>query len=100
MNLELINKMYETIRSMGVVLNQVSDYSCPGRNDMNKRCTELANMVRELNKPHGTFTITAEDVRSLRERTGEGLMSCKKALVDCNGDIEKAVIFLRNMGNL
>ena len=36
--------------------------------------------------------ITAKDVASLRERTGVGMMDCKKALVEAEGDIEKAVV--------
>ena len=36
-------------------------------------------------------TITAEAVRELRERTGAGMMDCKRALEEANGDVEKAV---------
>ena len=42
--------------------------------------------------------ITAKDVQNLRERTGSGMMDCKKALVECNGDIEKAIDYLREKG--
>ena len=42
--------------------------------------------------------ITAKDVASLRERTGVGMMDCKKALVEAEGDIEKAVVILREKG--
>ncbi len=42
--------------------------------------------------------ITAAKVKELRERTGAGMMDCKKALVECNGDIEKAVDYLREKG--
>ncbi|MCY4524446.1 MAG: translation elongation factor Ts, partial [Halobacteriovoraceae bacterium] len=42
--------------------------------------------------------IKAEDVRLLRERTGAGMMSCKKALAECSGDMEKAVDYLRKKG--
>lgn len=38
---------------------------------------------------------TANDVKTLRERTGAGMMDCKNALVECNGDMEKAVDYLR-----
>jgi len=41
---------------------------------------------------------TAKDVMSLRERTGAGMMDCKKALTACEGDMEKAVDFLREKG--
>jgi len=43
-------------------------------------------------------TITANDVKTLRERTGVGMMECKKALTETGGDIEKAISFLRERG--
>lgn len=42
--------------------------------------------------------ITSEVVRALRERTGAGMMDCKKALAETQGDLEKAVEYLRKMG--
>jgi elongation factor Ts len=42
--------------------------------------------------------ISASDVKSLREKTGAGMMDCKKALNETNGDMEKAVDFLRKKG--
>lgn len=42
--------------------------------------------------------ITASMVKELRERTGAGMMDCKKALVETGGDFDKAVIFLREKG--
>ena len=42
--------------------------------------------------------ISAKDVQALRERTGVGMMKCKEALVATEGDIEKAVTFLREQG--
>lgn len=44
------------------------------------------------------MAFTAKDVQALRERTGCGMMDCKKALVECDGDMEKAVDFLREKG--
>ena len=38
---------------------------------------------------------TAKDVQALREKTGVGMMDCKKALVESDGDMEKAIDFLR-----
>ena len=43
-------------------------------------------------------TVTAKDVAALRERTGVGMMECKKALVEADGDMEKAVVVLREKG--
>lgn len=44
------------------------------------------------------MAITAQDVKALREKTGAGMMDCKKALTECNGDIEKASEWLREKG--
>ncbi|MFO8049443.1 MAG: translation elongation factor Ts [Desulfosudaceae bacterium] len=43
-------------------------------------------------------TISAGMVKELREKTGAGMMDCKEALTECNGDIEKSVDFLRTKG--
>jgi len=42
--------------------------------------------------------ITAALVKELRERTGAGMMDCKKALSATDGDLEKAIDFLREKG--
>jgi len=42
--------------------------------------------------------ITAERVKELRQRTGIGVMECKEALAECEGDIEKAIAVLRKKG--
>jgi elongation factor Ts len=44
------------------------------------------------------MNITAEMVRKLREETGAGMMECKSALVEANGDVEKAREVLRKKG--
>ena len=44
--------------------------------------------------------ITAKDVASLRAKTGIGMMECKKALVEANGDVEEAIKILRKRGEL
>ncbi len=41
---------------------------------------------------------TASDVKELREKTGVGMMDCKKALTEANGDMEKAIEILREKG--
>ena len=43
-------------------------------------------------------TITAADVNKLRQQTGAGMMDCKKALTEANGDFEQAVDYLRKKG--
>ena len=44
------------------------------------------------------MAITAEAVKELRERTGAGMMDCKRALEETGGDVEKAVALLRERG--
>lgn len=43
-------------------------------------------------------TISAAMVKQLREKTGAGIMDCKEALTECEGDVSKAVDFLRKKG--
>lgn len=45
-----------------------------------------------------TVQISASDVNRLRQQTGAGMMDCKKALVESNGDFEQAVDYLRKKG--
>ncbi len=45
-------------------------------------------------------TITAKDVAALRAKTGIGMMECKKALVEADGDVEAAIKILREKGEL
>ncbi len=44
------------------------------------------------------MTISAKDVKALRDRTGAGMMDCKKALQETNGEMEAAIDFLRAKG--
>jgi elongation factor Ts len=43
-------------------------------------------------------TITAQDVKALRDRTGAGMMDCKAALTEADGDMEEAITILRKKG--
>lgn len=45
------------------------------------------------------MAITAKMVKELREKTGAGMMDCKKALEETNGDMEKAIDYLRETGS-
>ena len=42
--------------------------------------------------------ITADKVKELRDKTNAGMMDCKKALKESNGDLEKAIVYLREKG--
>src|ERR1700709_913327 len=45
-----------------------------------------------------TVTITAQDINKLRQATGAGMMDCRKALTESNGDFEAAIDWLRKQG--
>jgi len=45
-----------------------------------------------------TITITAADINKLRQATGAGMMDCRKALTENNGDFEAAIDWLRKKG--
>jgi elongation factor Ts len=45
-----------------------------------------------------TITISAQAVADLREKTGAGLLDCKKALTEANGNVEEAITILRKKG--
>ena len=46
------------------------------------------------------MAITAAMVKELREKSGAGMMDCKKALTACEGNMEKAIDFLRENGKM
>jgi elongation factor Ts len=45
-----------------------------------------------------TLMITADDVKQLRDKTGAGMMDCKRALTESGGDLDRAVAWLREQG--
>ena len=45
-----------------------------------------------------TLMIKPEDVKRLREQTGAGIMDCKRALTESGGDVDKAILWLREKG--
>lgn len=44
------------------------------------------------------MAVNIEDIKALREQTGAGMMDCRKALEESNGDFDQAVVFLRKKG--
>src|SRR5215218_5319616 len=50
------------------------------------------------NSPISTMAISASDVKKLRDQTGAGMMDCKNALEEANGNIEDAITILRKKG--
>ncbi len=55
-------------------------------------------LIRIQVKEKRKMAITAQDVNKLRQMTGAGMMDCKKALVEADGDFEKAIEILRKKG--
>jgi len=58
----------------------------------------LSGAIETAAREEGLSQITAELVKELRQRTGVGMMDCKKALSETSGDIDKAIEFLRKQG--
>jgi elongation factor Ts len=44
------------------------------------------------------MAVTTDMIKELREKSGSGMMDCKKALTETNGDMDKAVAWLREKG--
>lgn len=59
---------------------------------------KIGGKITGYNEGGNKMAITAAMVKTLRERTGSGMMDCKKALVEAEGDIEKAIELLREKG--
>jgi elongation factor Ts len=60
------------------------------------QCSHAAvSPTQDLEK---TMSVSAQDVKKLRDITGAGMMDCKKALAETNGDLEQAIDFLRKKG--
>jgi elongation factor Ts len=53
---------------------------------------------REISRRSPKLEISASLVKELRDKTGVGVMDCKKALKECNGDINQAIDYLRKKG--
>lgn len=51
-----------------------------------------------MNQTMSTVTISAQDINKLRQTTGAGMMDCRKALTETNGDFEAAIDWLRKQG--
>ena len=58
---------------------------------------DFCTLVKQGNKM-STVTISAADVNKLRQQTGAGMMDCRKALIESNGDFESAIDYLRKKG--
>lgn len=58
----------------------------------------LGAMIIKIKYLRMTTTITAADINKLRQQTGAGMMDCRKALVESNGDFEEAIDYLRKKG--
>lgn len=85
---DVLNQMSDTIKSIARVVQDLNDHGC---SDIGWELDKLQDVIDKMNTP---LVIKAEDVRYLRERTGEGLMACKSALVKAEGDIDKALALL------
>jgi elongation factor Ts len=69
------------------------------KQDKDKKAKSTEAATAETSTPATPkASISAQTVKELREKTGAGMMDCKKALTETNGDMEKAVEWLRQKG--
>ena len=61
-------------------------------------CIRNNNPVADGPKKKSQMEVNALVVKELREKTGAGVMDCKKALAETSGDLEKAIVWLREKG--
>jgi elongation factor Ts len=59
---------------------------------------KILNQKSQISIDMSTATITAQDINKLRQATGAGMMDCRKALTETNGDFEAAIDWLRKQG--
>src|SRR5436190_1081364 len=90
------------------------DYVIPGNDDAIRSCSLVAKAIgdvveegravfraeeeRARQEAEAAAQRAAKDVKALRERTGAGMMDCKKALTESGGDVDKAIEWLRVKG--
>ena len=65
---------------------------------MNDEIAEVSNCLIVKKIKMSTVTISAADINKLRQATGAGMMDCRKALTETNGDFEAAIDWLRKQG--
>ena len=72
---------------------------CPGPWSRRRRWRSAPRLIaRRASYEEDVMNITADAVKQLRERTGAGMMECKKALVEANGDLDAAAENMRKSG--
>lgn len=91
--IDQINQMYKALQAMKEMLFEAHG-----------GCSESTQAVEyQMSKLEDEMTaveITADMIKQLRVLTGEGMMSCNKALRHSKGDMEKAVDYLNRSGNI
>lgn len=70
-----------------------------GYREVSLKTPEFLEIQARHHALYNKVTITAEDVRHLRDKTDCTMMDCKKALTACNGDMSAAMEYLRNNRN-
>lgn len=91
---ETVDKMYR-VMSMLVSQYKKDNSGTANHSTMRKEWKDVEDSVHELREACLPVKITAEQVRLLREYTGEELMACKKALESARGDIVEAKRLLK-----
>ncbi|MNC07253.1 Elongation factor Ts [compost metagenome] len=90
---EKLDQMHKTIQALTAVVTEA-------HGGCSEATQHLEYMTIVLDDMMAPVEITAEMVKELRKRTGDGMMYCLKALRHADGDMQKAVDYLRCSGNI
>ena len=93
MSSEKIHQLYKVI---GLVFDFIEEH----HKVSGETFDNLEHQVSTLNEMMKPVEITAEMVKELRSKTGEGMMCCKTALLQSKGDMKLAANILRSYGNI
>lgn len=89
----------QDLKSAELPAVQVTDPVALVKDKIKEKVAQLLGaMIIKIKYLRMTTTITAADINKLRQQTGAGMMDCRKALVESNGDFEEAIDYLRKKG--
>lgn len=90
---EKFMQLHKALRAMSDVILEFHTGSSESTQKLELEMYKLDELMKGVD-------VTVDMVRDLRNLTGEGMMACRKALIQARGDEEKAVDYLRTSGNI
>ena len=91
----------DAIRAVKLITETLANAVIEGKQGKQEHSEEKVEEKEEINNEENqevNMAISAQLIKELREKTGAGMMDCKKVLVETDGDIDKAIDLLREKG--